>query len=110
MPKCEICGYFALRRKALQPYSAEETRNLDSIVMVCNECYVECMRKCINVIGQEKAHLCKLHCENYYAAKTFAENQRARNKKAATQQMRQLQAMELYLKGSTSSWPKVPKQ
>lgn len=110
MPKCEICGYFTLRRKALQPYSADEIRNLDAIVMVCNECYVECMRKCISIVGQEKAHLCKAKCEDYFAAKTYAENQRTRTKKATAQQTLQYQAMEPYIKGSVSSWPKVPQQ
>jgi len=110
--ECQICGQYVNVRKTLRPLKDYPLylQDRQRIVNLCTNCYQECMRQCVSVMGKDKELECRKHiCDDYYLAKELAKSDQERLREEGRHRAAGVAATQIKLGMGTQMLPNVPK-
>lgn len=109
---CAICGEYVKVRESLQQLSnyPRYLQNKDNVITICTDCYQDCMKKCVGVMGKSKEIDCRTTmCGDYYRAMEYAKIDKQRILDETRKKLAGVAAVQTKLGMGTKLWPSVPK-
>jgi hypothetical protein len=110
--QCAICGDYVRIRESLQLLDnyPPHLKDKDRVIQVCGQCYQECMKTCVGVMGTKNEVNCRTNvCQHEYKATNYAEFDKKRIREQNMKKMAGVIATRAQLGMESIFWPVVPK-
>jgi hypothetical protein len=110
--QCAICKAYVAARESLVPVEnfPPVLRNHARVIEICQQCYQDCMAKCVDVMGKSNAVNCRtIVCDDKSKAYQYAQIDQQRAQLKTRGKLNALAALRAQAGWDTKYWPSVPK-